>query len=105
MEKNMQSIKAMLLRNNATDNNDDYISQSEAKLTQILQTASANDDKKIRDCVEYIKSFLSSDDINKRKLQAFCFDFYDPTVKQQQTVERGEQIQQHFFYKRTRYQR
>ncbi len=96
MKNIIQGIKAILQRNSADNDNDANLSESEVKLTQILQGAlSSGDDEETKDCVETINAFLSVDDIQKRKVLSYCLYFFDPTVSPQQTSTNGEQIQQH----------
>lgn len=96
MQNTIQSIKDLLQRNGAAHDDDADIAKAEAKLKQILQEASSNSDgEDRRGFIEDINVFLTTGDIAKRKIQAFCLDFFDPTISQQQFTESGEQIQQH----------
>lgn len=98
MKNIIQGIKAVLLRNGADNDDDVYASKSEARLAQILQEASSSDDgEEARGYVEVVNAFISTDDIQRRKVLSYCLDFFDPTDTPQQTSANGEQIQQHKF--------
>lgn len=96
MQNTIQNLAAMLQRNNADNNDDAYIEESEAKLARILQEASLKSDgENRRDLIETVNAFLAANDIAKQKILAFCSDFFDPTVSRHQNVINGELIQQH----------
>ena len=98
MKNSIQDIN-VILQNVAVENscNDDNFADAEAKLVQILQTASNGNDKDKETLIKTINAFLSADEAKKRKLLSFCLDFVDPTVQSKTVNENGEEIQQHAF--------
>lgn len=81
MQNDIESIKIMLQRN-GIDNacGDDYCEKAEAKLEKICEEALADSGGfRIKKRIKAIKKYISVGETEKRKLYAFCLDFFDPT--------------------------
>lgn len=94
MDKDSEKLKALFLRYGIlkTDDDDEQLKQSDEKLTQILQDASADDEAGI----ELVRSFMTADEVLKRKLLSYCMEFNDPTIHTEPRMQ-GEQTCQHDF--------
>lgn len=81
IQNNIESIKIILQRN-GIDNvcDDDYGEKAESKLEKICEEALADGDGfSVRKRIKAIKKYISAGETEKRKLYAFCLDFFDPT--------------------------
>ncbi len=87
-----QAIKNLLQREAPeSDSDEQLLCSADGKLNEILQQATEEDSA----AVESIRAYAESNETNKRKLLAFCANFQDPTVRGQQAVCGGAQIQLH----------
>ena len=107
MQNDIESIKIILQRN-GIDNvcDDDYGEKAEARLEKICEEALADSGGfRIRKRIKAIKKYISAGETEKRKLYAFCLDFFDPTdmrILPNNYIpilsnNNGEQIQRHEF--------
>lgn len=93
MNKYIQELKIILQREvSCTDSDDELLIDANEKLMRILSEA---DDKRK---IEFVRTFANADEVQKRKMLAYCVSFNDPTVSIAPTIQR-EQICQHAYLK------
>ncbi len=93
--RDLQEIRRFLQREiSSIENDDELLNKANEKLTAIL--LGANDDE--AETIEFVRSFLTADEVQKRKVLSYCIDFKDPTVHSGHTSQ-GVQTCQHAFLK------
>lgn len=77
-----------------TINNTDFAIVASTKLKAIFSSCRPNYDEETYHAIaKTVNDFTDENEMQKRKLYSFCFDFFDPTEQPQTISQNGEEIQ------------